>query len=164
MHFLLVCFEKAKLEGSQCPYCERALKGVFKKQENAEEGLWLLTCRFPQVSCLETVWVSRANVIQRRGRAGRCQSGFAYHLFPRSRLEKMVPFQVPEILRTPLENLVLQAKIHMPEKTVRQRQGWARAGLWKGQERCRLSRALACSFCRQWSSFPRPWTVQISRL
>lgn len=71
-----------------------------------------------QVSCLETVWVSRANVIQRRGRAGRCQSGFAYHLFPRSRLEKMVPFQVPEILRTPLENLVLQAKIHMPEKTV----------------------------------------------
>lgn len=79
----------------------------------------LLTCPLPQVSCLETVWVSRANVIQRRGRAGRCQSGFAYHLFPRSRLEKMVPFQVPEILRTPLENLVLQAKIHMPEKTVR---------------------------------------------
>ncbi|XP_064130682.1 ATP-dependent RNA helicase DHX30 isoform X4 [Loxodonta africana] len=70
-----------------------------------------------KVSCLETVWVSRANVIQRRGRAGRCQSGFAYHLFPRSRLEKMAPFQVPEILRTPLENLVLQAKIHMPEKT-----------------------------------------------
>ncbi|KAB0392087.1 hypothetical protein E2I00_015217 [Balaenoptera physalus] len=72
-----------------------------------------------KVSCLETVWVSRANVIQRRGRAGRCQSGFAYHLFPRSRLEKMAPFQVPEILRTPLENLVLQAKIHMPEKTVK---------------------------------------------
>ncbi|XP_038611561.1 ATP-dependent RNA helicase DHX30-like [Tachyglossus aculeatus] len=70
-----------------------------------------------KVSCLETVWVSRANVIQRRGRAGRCQSGYAYHLFPRSRLEKMAPFQVPEILRTPLENLVLQAKIHVPEKT-----------------------------------------------
>lgn len=89
-------------------------------------SVWLLTCPLPQVSCLETVWVSRANVIQRRGRAGRCQSGFAYHLFPRSRLEKMAPFQVPEILRTPLENLVLQAKIHMPEKTVRQRwAGWA---------------------------------------
>lgn len=95
--------------------------------------MWLFTCPLPQVSCLETVWVSRANVIQRRGRAGRCQSGFAYHLFPRSRLEKMVPFQVPEILRTPLENLVLQAKIHMPEKTVRHRQGWARAVLWKRQ-------------------------------
>lgn len=69
-------------------------------------------------------------MIQRRGRAGRCQSGFAYHLFPRSRLEKMAPFQVPEILRTPLENLVLQAKIHMPEKTVWKRQGWGRVGSW----------------------------------
>lgn len=98
---------------------------------STEEVLWhlsLLIHPFPQVSCLETVWVSRANVIQRRGRAGRCQSGFAYHLFPRSRLEKMVPFQVPEILRTPLENLVLQAKIHMPEKTVR----WAWRAGWPG--------------------------------
>lgn len=85
--------------------------------------------------------MSRANVIQRRGRAGRCQSGFAYHLFPRSRLEKMVPFQVPEILRTPLENLVLQAKIHMPEKTVRQKQGWGRAGSWTRQVGHRLRRA-----------------------
>ncbi|KAH0627691.1 hypothetical protein JD844_003797 [Phrynosoma platyrhinos] len=70
-----------------------------------------------KVSCLETVWVSKSNVIQRRGRAGRCQTGFAYHLFPRSRLDRMSTFQVPEILRTPLENLVVQAKIHMPEKT-----------------------------------------------
>lgn len=122
-------------------------------------------CRFPafpQVSCLETVWVSRANVIQRRGRAGRCQSGFAYHLFPRSRLEKMVPFQVPEILRTPLENLVLQAKIHMPEKTVRQRQGWG--GLAPGQGRWDTF-SWGCGSCcfRQWSSSPRLWTVRTSR-
>ncbi|PKU32541.1 atp-dependent rna helicase dhx30 isoform x1 [Limosa lapponica baueri] len=74
------------------------------------------TAKF-RVSCLETVWVSKSNVVQRRGRAGRCQSGFAYHLFPRSRLDKMPTYQVPEILRTPLENLVVQAKIHMPEKT-----------------------------------------------
>ncbi|KAL7977835.1 hypothetical protein Chor_010787 [Crotalus horridus] len=60
---------------------------------------------------------TKSNVIQRRGRAGRCQSGFAYHLFPRSRLDRMPTYQVPEILRTPLENLVVQTKIHQPEKT-----------------------------------------------
>lgn len=120
----------------------------------------LLTWPLPQVSCLETVWVSRANVIQRRGRAGRCQSGFAYHLFPRSRLEKMVPFQVPEILRTPLENLVLQAKIHMPEKTVRRRAG----GRGRASGRPRVQADGSAALCRRrWSSSPRPWTVPTSR-
>lgn len=82
-----------------------------------------------KVSCLETVWVSRANVIQRRGRAGRCQSGFAYHLFPRSRLEKMVPFQVPEILRTPLRTWCCK-----PRSTcLRRRQSSSSRRLWTVQ-------------------------------
>ncbi|XP_061588365.1 ATP-dependent RNA helicase DHX30 [Cololabis saira] len=67
-----------------------------------------------KVSCLDTVWISRSNVTQRKGRAGRCQPGQSYHLFPREQLESMTPFPVPEILRIPLENLVLQAKIHSP--------------------------------------------------
>ncbi|XP_053569661.1 ATP-dependent RNA helicase DHX30 [Bombina bombina] len=70
-----------------------------------------------KVSCLETTWVSKSNVIQRRGRAGRCQPGFSYHLFTRQQYEEMSTFQVPEILRIPLENLVVQAKLHMPEIT-----------------------------------------------
>lgn len=128
-----------------------------------DQGIWAAAhVPLPQVSCLETVWVSRANVIQRRGRAGRCQSGFAYHLFPRSRLEKMVPFQVPEILRTPLENLVLQAKIHMPEKTVR-RGRWGKPWGHTGRAGRGLMGALAHSCCRQWSSSPRLWTVQTSK-
>ncbi|KAF7665938.1 hypothetical protein LDENG_00127400 [Lucifuga dentata] len=67
-----------------------------------------------KVSCLDTVWISRSNVTQRKGRAGRCQPGQAYHLFPRKQLESMTSFPIPEILRTPLESLVLQAKIHSP--------------------------------------------------
>lgn len=67
-----------------------------------------------QVSCLDTVWISRSNVTQRKGRAGRCQPGQSYHLFPRKQLEAMTPFPIPEILRTPLESLVVQAKIHSP--------------------------------------------------
>ncbi|XP_060900797.1 ATP-dependent RNA helicase DHX30 [Labrus mixtus] len=67
-----------------------------------------------KVSCLDTVWISRSNVTQRKGRAGRCQPGQSYHLFPRNQLETMSPFPIPEILRTPLESLVVQAKIHSP--------------------------------------------------
>ncbi|XP_017278017.1 ATP-dependent RNA helicase DHX30 [Kryptolebias marmoratus] len=67
-----------------------------------------------KVSCLDTVWISRSNVTQRKGRAGRCRPGQSYHLFPRKRLESMTLFPIPEILRTPLENLVMQAKIHSP--------------------------------------------------
>ncbi|KAM8967200.1 ATP-dependent RNA helicase DHX30 [Pelodytes ibericus] len=70
-----------------------------------------------KVSCLETSWVSLSNVTQRRGRAGRCQPGFSYHLFTRQQHQALPIFQQPEILRTPLENLVLQAKIHVPEMT-----------------------------------------------
>ncbi|CAL8280233.1 unnamed protein product [Lota lota] len=67
-----------------------------------------------KVSCLDTVWISRSNVTQRRGRAGRCQPGHAYHLFSQERLESMPSFPIPEILRTPLESLVVQAKVHSP--------------------------------------------------
>ncbi|KAF5890054.1 putative ATP-dependent RNA helicase DHX30, partial [Clarias magur] len=68
-----------------------------------------------KVSCLDTVWISRSNVIQRRGRAGRCQPGHSYHLFPQKQLDAMTMFAIPEILRTPLESLVVQAKIHSPQ-------------------------------------------------
>ncbi|KAG7247323.1 hypothetical protein CRUP_019984, partial [Coryphaenoides rupestris] len=79
-------------------------------KKNDTWSLQIPSTKHHQVSCLDTVWISRSNVTQRQGRAGRCQPGHAYHLFPRERLESMPNFPIPEILRTPLESLVLQAK------------------------------------------------------
>lgn len=43
--------------------------------------------------------------------APRVQAGHCFHVFTKLRHEKMAEFQLPEMLRTPLEELVLQIKI-----------------------------------------------------
>lgn len=47
---------------------------------------------------------------QRRGRAGRVKPGVCYKLYPRVIHEAMVDYQLPEILRTPLQELCLNIK------------------------------------------------------
>ena len=66
------------------------------------------------VSSLKSVWVSQANAIQRRGRAGRCQPGFCFHLFSSYRFQSMQKFQMPEILRIPIHEVCLQIKLLAP--------------------------------------------------
>ncbi|CAL9682575.1 unnamed protein product [Knipowitschia caucasica] len=63
------------------------------------------------VSMLKTVWVSKASALQRKGRAGRCRPGICFHLFSRLRFHNMQEFQVPQLLRMPLQELCLQTKL-----------------------------------------------------
>uniref|UniRef100_A0AAX7VNT3 RNA helicase n=1 Tax=Astatotilapia calliptera TaxID=8154 RepID=A0AAX7VNT3_ASTCA len=67
------------------------------------------------VSMLKTVWISKASALQRKGRySGRCRPGVCFHLFSRLRFNNMLEFQVPQLLRMPLQELCLQTKLLAP--------------------------------------------------
>ena len=60
---------------------------------------------------LELVWVSQANALQRKGRAGRVMPGVCIHLFTRHRYEyHFLRHPVPELHRVSLEQLILRIK------------------------------------------------------
>uniref|UniRef100_A0A8C2WL75 RNA helicase n=1 Tax=Cyclopterus lumpus TaxID=8103 RepID=A0A8C2WL75_CYCLU len=64
------------------------------------------------ISTMTAEWVSLANAKQRKGRAGRyCVPGKCYHLYNGLRASLLDAYQLPEIMRTPLEELCLQIKI-----------------------------------------------------
>ncbi|KAJ2662501.1 hypothetical protein IW148_002925 [Coemansia sp. RSA 1199] len=64
------------------------------------------------ISRLQTLPVSRANVRQRQGRAGRVQPGLSLCLFTQHEFHKMREFELPEMQRLPLASLCLLAKAH----------------------------------------------------
>ncbi|XP_066374421.1 DExH-box ATP-dependent RNA helicase DExH1-like isoform X2 [Miscanthus floridulus] len=74
-----------------------------KAKETSYDALNKLACLLPS-------WISKASAHQRRGRSGRVQPGFCYRLYPKIIHDAMPQFQLPEILRTPLQELCLTIK------------------------------------------------------
>ncbi|EFN75974.1 probable ATP-dependent RNA helicase spindle-E [Harpegnathos saltator] len=61
---------------------------------------------------LQLCWASKSNCQQRAGRAGRIMDGRVYRMVPRSFYETVLDKDaVPEMLRTPLANVILKTKM-----------------------------------------------------
>lgn len=64
-----------------------------------------------QVHSYDVTWISKASAAQRAGRAGRTGPGHCYRLYSSALYEELFrEFGEPEILRTPVDGLVLQMK------------------------------------------------------
>ena len=61
---------------------------------------------------LQLTWCSKANAVQRSGRAGRVSDGFVFRLVTKQFYNNSMPeFPMPEMQRCPLEKLILQIKL-----------------------------------------------------
>ncbi|KAG8858628.1 putative ATP-dependent RNA helicase DHR1 [Serendipita sp. 411] len=67
------------------------------------------------IQTFQVAWISKASAAQRAGRAGRTGPGHCYRLYSSSFFEHYFEqFSKPEILRTPIEGIILQMKnIHI---------------------------------------------------
>lgn len=69
-----------------------------------------------QITKLQCVWLSKSNMRQRAGRAGRVQNGNYYALYPSSRFKSLETIGLPEMLRSDLMEICLDVKAHTDYK------------------------------------------------
>lgn len=67
--------------------------------------------RKTNLTCLQLQWCSKSNCQQRAGRVGRVMPGHVYRLIPKQLYNSLPPFATPEILRSPLDKLILKCKM-----------------------------------------------------
>ncbi|GAB0096425.1 RNA helicase [Sergentomyia squamirostris] len=67
---------------------------------------------------LETTWISQACAKQRAGRAGRVTQGVCFRLYSLARFAIMDKFTIPELLRVPLTEICLSAKLIAPQTAI----------------------------------------------
>lgn len=67
-----------------------------------------------KLSFLKTSYISQASGRQRKGRAGRTRAGVCFHLYSVLRGKHLAEFQESELLRMPLEELVIQVSFVIP--------------------------------------------------
>jgi len=68
---------------------------------------------------LTPTWISKASATQRAGRTGRVRPGTVYRIYARQSYElHMEPFEPGEILRIPLDSVILMLKEILPEEQI----------------------------------------------
>lgn len=62
------------------------------------------------VTSLTTEYISQANAIQRKGRAGRTKNGICYHLYRKEDFNSFKEYPIPEIQRMSLDEVILRSR------------------------------------------------------